>query len=173
MENGGFIFWILVVFAAIWYWSTGDGRGEISGYTASCTNDAIVAPLAYAYAGQIGLKPEQLRSSIRKCKIAAGAPTVFSVNTQNDTVTYRFGNLPSLDKQRNCTILNKKNWVCRYKDGSGSIGFRDGLESMAASEVTNGFFYQRRWQHLLTKTLNMLGVTPQATWLIPDQVTSY
>ncbi|WP_322865569.1 hypothetical protein U5922_004770 [Aquicoccus sp. G2-2] len=161
---------IAVLFFGVLYWFPGFSREEIQSYSARCANDAVVAPLAFAE--EIGMTTEQLRKSIRSCEIIAGGKTRYSVNMALNQVTYRVGDLPVLHKQTDCMILDKKDWQCRYPDGSGGIGFAAGLEALPKSEIKYGFFYQRGWQYYITRLMNIFGPV-NATWLIPDQVVPY
>jgi hypothetical protein len=169
--NDGSAFWIIVAFAAFVYWMTGDGREEITSYSARCDNGATVAPVVYA--DGLGMTYEQLRASIKRCAMFTASKTTFSLSTANDSVTYRIGDLPYLNKQVDCAILDRENWVCDYSDGSGKIGFIDGLRSLPANEVEYGYFYQKRWQYLATKVINLVAGPTSLPWLIPDQVPSY
>ena len=172
MEQSGASIWLLVFVAVFAYFFTGFSREEIVGYSAQCSNDETVAPLVLH--GKLGMTTKALRQSISNCELYTTSKTVFSVNPTADTVTYRIGDLPILTKWDGCVILDKENWSCPYSDGSGVVGFRDGLRALPENQVEYGTFYQRRWQHFITRVLNtFFGPVSGISILIPDQVTPY
>ena len=171
MESGGSSFWAVIFIVGFIYWFTGDDDTQVTSYSAKCENDAVVAPLYTS--DKLGMKTSQLRASIEKCAVWATSKTVFSLNRTLETVTYRIGDLPVLYQQEGCKMLDNENWSCPYANGSGNIGFRDGLRALPDDEVPYGFFYQKRWQHLITRALNMVAGPVVIPMLIPDQVTPY
>lgn len=169
-QNGNIGIALVFLFAGVLYWFTGFQREEIYSYAAHCVNDAVVAPLVYDE--DIGMTLEELRKSIQSCQISSLGKTRFSINLTMDEVTYRSGDFPMLEKQQNCIILDKENWHCSYSNGSGGIGFVDGLRSMGKDQVKWGVFYQRRWQYHVTSVLNIFGPV-RSSWLIPYQQIPY
>lgn len=169
-QNNSSSVWILILFFGLLYWFTGFSREEIHSYSARCTNGAVVAPLVYAE--DLGATFDKLRNSIKSSEFIVGSGTRFSINSTTDSVTYRTGGLPILSKLGNCKILDSENWSCRFSDGSGSIGFVDGLRALPIESVETGYFYQHRWQYHVSRILNLFGPV-ELSWLIPNQVMPY
>ena len=54
--------------------------------------------------------------------------STYFVDEENQTVHVRWPGLGlPIEKYTNCAVIDRKNWTCTFNDGSGEVGFTDGI----------------------------------------------
>ena len=53
-------------------------------------------------------------------------PTTYKPNADKQQVIYWSWAVPQIETLTKCTVIDRKNWTCKFDDGSAEFGFKNG-----------------------------------------------
>lgn len=173
---------LLIIVGAAWFFGGLNSwlRDEVTIYHATCSSGGPVLPSTVALSDAVltegfGDALAAYQRTIDSCEILPGARITYKLNRARGEVAYL--SLGSVRRLTNCAFVDRKNWSCEYRDGSGSVTILDGLQAYTRDELLTWpgqtpLFSLRRWQWWLC-TLIWYGSRPSGSWLIPEQTESF
>ncbi len=115
---------IIIIFAFPYSFDLGLFKGEITEYSLSCDKEKYVN---------------------YRCleKWLPLNPTTYKPNTNKQQVLY--WTLSDIQTLKKCSVVNRKNWTCRYDDESAEFGFKDGQfwEASLGKSISDDLFETR------------------------------
>lgn len=81
-------------------------------------------------------------------------PTTYKPNISKQQVLYWTHGLRDIETLKKCSVVNRKNWTCRYDDESAEFGFKDGQYweislSYSISDLLSEYKYVSKFQYRL------------------------